>query len=269
MSFDLNKCPIIDDSNASQYAGMIMDGVMSSGYEARDYSQFSMGSVAPVYNGKRFSRREWPDMIKRQDDNHTSPWHHHKAAKAPILDQNGFPYCWMFGTVAGIMTGYAKQGLPGPHLSATAPAAQGKNYRKEGGWAGEALKYIKQFGLPTIQTWPEHSLDRRHANNHEQQLDAQRHGVVEFLELEQQDFEMAMSILLDPDNPCPVTMGLMWWGHLVCGLKAVQLSRNEFGIVIVNSWSENWENGGFAVLSESKATAHEYIAIQSVSPRAA
>jgi len=158
---------------------------------------------------------------------------------------------------------------PVPFLSATAPAAQGKNYRQQGGWAGEAIQYIEKYGLPTVDTWPQHSLDRSLAGNHEQQLDAGRHGIVSFEEIQARSFDMAVSCLLDPDNPCPVTLGLMWWGHLVCGLRAVKVDSRPYGILIVNSWKKTWGDGGFKVLVENKATAHEYVAIRSVKVRAA
>ena len=167
------------------------------------------------------------------------------------------------------MNRYAAQGLPVPFLSATAPAAQGKDFRQEGGWAGEAVEYIEKYGLPTIDTWPQHSLDRSLVKNHEQELDAKRHGIVEFEELPQESFDAAASCLLDPYNPSPVTLGLMWWGHLVCGLRLVKVERNTYGILIVNSWSRKWGENGFKVLVESKATAHEYVAIRNVKARAA
>ena len=174
----------------------------------------------------------------------------------------------MFGTVAGVMNCYATTGLEVPHLSATAPAAQGKNYKQEGGWAGEAIRYIGQYGLPTVDTWPEKSIDRRHARSHEQELDAKRHGIVEFCEIPQKGFDVAASLLLHPQRPRPVTLGLMWWGHLVCGLRLVKVGRG-YGILIVNSWGRSWAEGGFKVLVESKATAHEYVGIMNVKPRSA
>ncbi len=62
----------------------------------------------------------------------------------------------------------------------------------------------------------------------------------------------------------PVTMGLVWWGHLVCGVDPVVIERDRFGILIVNSWDYTWEDGGFAVLDENKSIAHEQIAIRTV-----
>lgn len=266
---DLGSNPlIIDDRNAHLFAQEARDGAMSSGYEDRDYRKHGLGAYAPRFSGRMIPRSKWDDLIKMQEDNRSSPWHWHKWNKLPILNQNGLPYCWMYGTVAGVMLTYAKQGIPVPHLSATGPAAQGKRWAKRGGWAGEAIKYIEKYGIPTVGTWPEHSMDRNLPKNHEVELDAKRHGVVEFEELPGRSFDACVSALLDPKNPCPITLGLSWWGHLVCGTRAVKIDSRNYGIEIVNSWQKSWGNEGFAVLAEKKATPHESVAIKRVTPRA-
>jgi len=269
-STDFGNIGVIDDSNAQLYVeeNKVLSGAFGSGMVKRDYALHGLGSYANVFSGEIIPRSKWDDLIKRQDDNESSPYHHHIASDVEVLDQNGYPYCWMYGTVAGVMNRYASQGLPVPFLSATAPAAQGKDYKQEGGWAAEAIPYIEKYGLPTVDTWPQHSLDRKLAKNHEQQLDAARHGIVQFEELPQSNFDAAASCLLDPYNPSPVTLGLMWWGHLVCGLRLVKVDRNTYGILIVNSWTREWGENGFKVLVESKATAHECVAIRNVKVRA-
>lgn len=267
MNFEINY--LIDDSNAHEFAAQVADGVCSSGYIDRDYTLRPEGFYAPRFDKQQiYPRSKWPDLAKMQEDNQSSPLHIHKQADIPVLDQNGLPYCWFYGVTAGMMNRYAFSGIrPVPHLSATATAARGKNWKKEGGWGGEAIEYIEKYGVPTVDTWPEHAFDRRYLT-HEMELDSQRHGIVEFEELPSQNFEALVSCLLDPINPRPVTLGLSWWQHLVIALRA-RFDGRAVIIDFVNSWAPTWGDGGFGTLSENKAIAFEQIAVKRVTPRMA
>lgn len=236
------------------------------GYVERDYSEFSEGYYAPMFTGPSHPRSEWPELIKMQNEFKTSPYHVHKMNDCPILSQRSLPYCWMYGTVAGVMNRYAATGIKPPHLSATGPAAQGKGWSKRGGWAGEALGYIERFGIPTVDAWPNTSMDRSLPNKEEVKRSSAMHKHAEFEELPSRNFDLLCSALLDPEDPCPVTLGLNWWGHLVVALRVVQ-QGSSFLIEIANSWGTQWQNGGYGLLTQSKATAHEQIAIRRVVPR--
>lgn len=266
---DLGRMPIIDDSYANRLAEQAADEGFGRGYIKRDYSRFHEGFYAPRYSGPVYPRNQWDDLSKRQDDNESSPDHWRLKAEQPILDQNGYGYCWAYGTVAAVMTAYAQTGMKIPHLSATSVAAIAKNWRDQGGWAGEAIAQIQKDGIAELNVWPEHSVDRSLPGRSAVQESMKKHDVVEFLELPSQQFEIAMSVLLCPKNPRPITLGLMWWGHLVEGVKAVRIDRNTWGIKIVNSWKRSWGENGCAVLVESKATAHEYVAVDRVKLRRA
>jgi hypothetical protein len=266
---DISRFKIIDDSNAAEYATQVADGAMSSGYVARNYARNPFGFYAPRYAGEVIPRSQWSDLIKRQDDNQTSPEHWAINGKVPILNQNGLPYCWMYGVVGAVMCAYAQTGRLAPHLSATGPAAQGKGWREQGGWAGEAIEYIEKFGIPELKYWPEHSMDLSLPSREDVKASSTLHKTVKFKELPSQNFDIAMSVLLDPVNPRSVTLGLSWWGHLVYATKAVEISRGKFGMLIRNSWDYSWESEGKVVLVENKATAHEYVAIDTVTQYAA
>jgi hypothetical protein len=181
-------------------------------------------------------------------------------AGVPILNQGRRPYCWAYGTVGAMMTGYAASGLPVPHLSATSLAAKIKNYRDVGGWAGEAIRGNQTHGVSTIEHWPEAALDRRY-DTPAQRANAALHRATEWAELPKKNFDAVATALL---RGFSVTLGLLWWGHLVYATKLVVISRNRYGVLIRNSWGSNWETGGKAVLEESRATPDEAFIVRSV-----
>ena len=266
---DLGRMPVIDDANFHHYAEESADSGFGRGYVERDYRRFEQGFYAPRYSGPVFPRSQWDDLIKMHDENESSPDHWRIRGEVPVLDQNGYGYCWCYGTVGAVMVAYAQTGITAPKLSATSVAAQGKNWRNEGGWAGEAIEYIKRFGIAELNVWPEHSMNRSLPQQEAVKRSAARHNIVEFLELPRQNFDAAVSAILDPANPRPITLGLMWWGHLVYGVRVVKIDRRSYGIKIVNSWRPSWGENGCAVLAENKATAHEYVAIDRATLRGA
>ncbi|MFG0261010.1 MAG: hypothetical protein ACF788_01270 [Novipirellula sp. JB048] len=257
---------IIDDSNASSFAAEVKDpnSPFNGGFNS---DQVQQGFGSP-FSRSIIPRREWSDHIKRQEAEKSSPDHWRLRGGVPVLDQNGYGYCWCYGTVGAIMNAYAQTGMQSPHLSAMGPAWQGKRGRNEGGWAGEALGYIEKYGIPELSVWPEHDKNVN-PNDESVKRSAAMHGHVETEELERNNFEALVSALLDPERPTACTIGLQWWGHLIYATKAVEISPGKFGVKIVNSWKKSWGKDGCSVLAENKAIAFEQIAVVRVKPRVA
>lgn len=216
--------------------------------------------------GPRYDRKDWPELMALQEKERTSPLHIHQDYKVPVLSQKSTNYCWMFGTVAGVMNRYAMMDGVAPLLSPAGPACQGKNYRNEGGWGEEAIGYINQFGIPTQDVWPNCSFNEDLHTRPSVRNSANKHGVVQFEMLGRYDFDGTMSALLCPYNSSPVTLGLSWWGHLVLGLQAIRYA-GEWGIAFVNSWDYDWGEGGYGVLLGEKADPTEAVVIKSIKPR--
>jgi hypothetical protein len=191
-----------------------IDGGM--GYDGSLAGPF--GSAAPLKAIRRIPASERADHYRRQQAEQSSPFHWWQAGGCKILSQGSWGYCWMFGTVGGMQCAYAQTGIQSPHLNAHYPAWLGKNGRNQGGWAGEALGYIERFGVPEYGAFPGKPTNRAAFDRREARDNAALHKAVEFAELPRNDYDALCSVLLDPIDPRPVTMGLNWWGHLVVAL---------------------------------------------------
>lgn len=260
MSFasQLNGMRVIDASNSDELAKVVVEDARMSGYIPRDYEEHPFGSVSGAYEGPNIPRSEWADRVEELEAKEATLEHLLTFRKMPILNQSRRPYCWCYGFTGAKMASYAAAGEEIPHLSATSLAAKIKNYRDVGGWAGEAIEGDKKFGTSTIEFWPEAALDRRY-DTPEQRENAKLHIVHEYLELQQQSFDAVFTQLL---LGFPVTLGLMWWGHLVFATRPIVLGRNRFAVGIRNSWGYDWEKDGQGVLAEERATPHEAYSVR-------
>lgn len=240
----------------------------------RHYSVEPVGSVVPTVEGDFIIPRvEWPELIARQEALETSPFHCHKYHHVPVLNQGSLKYCWAYSVVAGVMNRLAFQGIdPAPYLSATAVAAIGKNFRNQGGHCSQACAMIQeQGGIPTVDVWPEQSVDRQLAHSESVEASRQSSQLVKFVDLGQ-NLDGAISMMLC-DTPVPVTFSLPWWRHAVLGLQVVDADKSKpanklerYGIRFVNSYGSGWQKSGFGTFFGRKMEAWEYIAITQTMP---
>lgn len=258
---------IIDDSNFERFAGEITP-VGQPGYTGGFEASQVVESFGNAPTRSLIPRDQWDDLIREQEKNESSPDHWRLAGNVPITDQNGYGYCWMYGTVGAIMTAYAQQGMEVPKLNPFGPAYQGKRGRNVGGWAGEALEYIEKYGIPEQQVWSMHDT-RVNPRDESVVRSSSMHGVVAHETLPRNSFDWLASYLLDPERSTPVTQGYSWMGHLMYTTKIVKTPDGRYGAKLINSWKESWGQKGTAIFVESKAKAFEQIAIVSVKPRVA
>lgn len=256
----LGTTHIIDDSNFTNQVSLIANGECGGGYKQRDYSSspFTTTMSLPIIR----DRKVLVEMAEERQAKGATLAHLFDFYKIPILNQNGLPFCWNYGATGAEMMCYAVQGGVIPILSATSSAALITNFQERGGWAKEALVHKAVHGTAVMGFWPEHDLNRKH-NTPQMRDNAKLHIPTDYDELPKKDFLALCNYLL---AGIPVTLGLLWWGHLVYGLRVVVLQNGELAIEIVNSWGPRWESNGRAILVESKATADEQIAIRRVSP---
>lgn len=247
--------------------------MIDHGLRERDYAAEPVGSSIPAYGGAVFPRKHWPELIGIQESRRASPLDVHKYNETPILDQGRLKYCWAFSTVAAVMNRYAFAGInsPVPHLSATAPAAQGKGFRNRGGHCSESCRYIDQFGIPTIEAWPEQDMDRDLVRSDAAIQSASRHHIIDFEDIGD-DLDAAISAMIDPAGASPCTFSLPWWRHAICGLKIRYRGPNpakieSYGLQFVNSYGDDWGNSGYGTIWGNQIVGQEYIIVKQVKPR--
>lgn len=257
---------IIDDStpiDATLHPGM------SRGYVPRDYSQYPADMFAPPTDIPLIPRSEWDARIDEQEATQSSLEHVWRRTGEPPLDQNGKGYCWAHSTTSAVMLDRMKANQPRVRLSAFAVACKIKNFRDEGAWCGLSAQFARETGIPSVAAWPEKSMERGN-DNAATWADAARHKItLDWVDLTRQPYDQNLTFdqlatCLLQGIPCPVDFN--WWSHSVCAVRLVRVEAGSYGIRILNSWTAQWGDGGFATLRGNKATPDGALAVRATTP---
>ena len=171
--------------------------------------------------------------------------------------------CWAHSCTAAAILLRAVAGMPYVRLSAYAVACIIKNYRDQGGWGAQGLDFIRERGVPSVEHWPEKSVDRSNDNPATWE-NAALHKVSEgFIDLDEPQYDRRLTF--QQVGTCllsniPVVGDFNWWGHSVCVMDLVDVDTSKpatdmrrYGVRIWNSWRDSWGTNGTGVLTGSKA----------------
>ena len=288
---------IIGDHNYTQHS--VPPTGQSMGLVPRNFAAAPVGSLpyTPVWAQPVFPRAEQIERITDQIGNkrRNSDFRRsgNKGQPIPSMDQNGKGYCWAHSTGQAVQIQRAIRGLPYVDLSAYSVACPIKNFRDEGGWCGESLKFLVERGIAPASKWPQRSMSRSN-DNPETWAEAAKYKVTEgFYDLVSPIWGQKLSLdqlitalLLN----LTAAIDLNWWGHSVTALDSVNgasqfgitraeygkvLTRAEFDIVwgmenpvtagigirIINSWGDTYGDMGEAILTGSKCIPDGAVAI--------
>ena len=192
----------------------------------------------------------------------------------PSLDQNGKGYCWAHSGTSAAMLLRARDNQPYVRLSAYAIACIIKNYRDQGGWGAQGLDFMRERGVPSVDFWPEKSMNRGN-DNPQTWENAALHKITEgFIDLDAAQYDRNLSfqqVLTCLLNNIPVITDYNWWGHSVCAMDAVDVYPNRsatdpsrYGVRILNSWSDQWGERGTGVLTDRKAVPDGAVAPRAI-----
>ena len=230
------------------------------GLVPRDYTQYPATMFALPKDMPLIPRSEWDARIKEQEERKSSLEHIRmtgaNGSMIPSLDQNGQGYCWAYSVTGTVMLCRARDNQPYVRLSAHGVACKVKGFQDEGGWCGLSAEFIRKNGVPSVEAWPEKSMARTNDNPATWE-DAKRHMITEdWVDLaaghiadQNLTFDQAATCLL-LNIPCALDFN--WWGHSVCGIRLMRVEAGSYGIKILNSWTDTWEDNGMSTLQGQK-----------------
>jgi hypothetical protein len=213
----------------------------SKGLIPRNYNAHPPGylAVAPVFPDELLIPEvEWAERIKEKLAKGSLLYDN--ALTTPILDQDGYGYCWAHSSTMAVNLTRLFMGEPYVALSAFAVAAVIKNGRDEGGWGAESLSWIAQNGVPSQDLWPQGSASLKY-DTPAMRADAAQRKVTEWWDgTDNPDKNRAiMHTCILSDAPC--VLDYDEWGHSIVGVYLLGVDKP----VIKNSW-KGWGNNGVA-----------------------
>lgn len=256
---------IYDENNSPPSEDVVVNGeIKTRGHFARDYRVQPFGSVPgltemgiPV-----IPRSEWRDRIEEMERTKTRISDLLDQAGLTVLDQNGTNYCWINAPTHCIEIMRVVAGQPMVRLSPASVGCKIKNFRNQGGWGTEGLRYIIEHGLVPQNLWPPNAISRQYDTA---AADAERvkYRCLEWWELKDRSLDEMMTCLF---HRIPVAIGLNYWSHEVTAIDPVVADGGRFGCRINNSWGTGWSDRGRGILLEGKATPDDAVAARVVTP---
>lgn len=258
---------VIDEAYEARYRDRLMR--RPRGYDPSSVDPSIYGMMGPPSEIKLIPRSEWSERIKEKERTESSLSHLLRRSGIPSTDQNGHGYCWAYSTVGCVQAVREFNNQRAIRLNPHSVAATIKNGADQGGWCGLSCRFLMERGVAPMGTgegqWPEHSRDYRQYEPKCRDRMAQFKVSEGWVDLRRSDYDQQMTF--DQVASCllgniPCALDFNWWGHSVMGCDLVELSRNDFGIRIRNSWTDGWGDKGFSVLQGSRTVPNGAVGLR-------
>lgn len=256
---------IITSRNYKRFLSPIVDGEQRmTGLKPSTPKKYALrgdiGAVEGSFDIPLIPESEWEDRLNEQIKAKAQLSEIRNSGKfggqMPSTDQDGYGYCWCHSSTSAALIARAKDNQPYADLSAFAVGCIIKNYRNQGGWGEESLKFIADRGIPTSEFWPQRGTKREYDNPKTWENAAKHKFSAEWMALENN--KMKAMVITCCLLGIPIVSDFNWWSHSVCTIDLVSLSP--FRTRIWNSWGDSWSEGGTGILEGSKAIPDDALA---------
>ncbi len=161
-------------------------------------------------------------------------------------------FCWSYGVVQCCegARAFANQGyVP---LSAASVASVINNFRNNGGYGPNAIKFIAERGCQTEETWPNATIDRRYNTeaNWQKALD---YRVTEWWEITTEEERVSLALRGGLSSG-----GYNWWRHQIMIADVDELD-GEIVDVIRNQW-QGWGDRNYGILQGRRREPDDCVA---------
>lgn len=258
MSFvsDTMGIPVIDTPvavpNAHEYRG----------YEQRDRTVDPEGGFAKPFTLPKFSRQEIKERFEEQERTKTRVFDVLQQGQIKPLHQGNTPFCWANGVTDCVQVSRFLSGAPFVPLSPASVAGPIKNYRYQGGWGIQAVKYGAEHGWCPQSMWPPNVADRKYDTD-ASRAERRKYQIAPdgWLDLPEGDWDAVFTC---------VALGYlgslahMEWQHLVGSWVAGGIHSSGELMVLCRNSGYGRDSTGHSWIRESFGKPDEALAIQVV-----
>lgn len=205
-----------------------------------DPSEFQARAEEREANGRQLSQR----MI---------------TAGLPCKDQSQTEFCWCNAPTHSEEVNRVLQNEPMVILSPASVACPQTNFMNVGGYGGDAIQRLVDFGAVPVEQWPANAIDQKYYTKANMAV-AMNYRVAKWIQIDARNINQLCSLLL---RDIPTAIGLNWWGHEVTAYDVVWVN-GQLGIRCRNSWGMGYGHLGFFTLQGSKMYPDDGVAPVSV-----
>ena len=164
------------------------------------------------------------------------------------LMQGGTNFCFANApyNLVRIMNMLANQ--PPIDLSAASVACKITGFRNQGGFAGDVLDYMSQYGMVPTELWPTNAISRKYDTDSAWAA-ASKFTVTDWIQLEVGNTQQLASLNV---QDIPVAKAYQWFypgPHEITGTDVVVDDNGNVSFRDWNSWSESYSYKGFFCVS--------------------